>query len=60
MATVYERLKKILIKKLGVKEEEITPSASFAKLKVLSIVQLALPSWIRTFGLIEHLAILFI
>ena len=30
MATVYERLKKILVKKLGVKKEEITPSASFA------------------------------
>ncbi len=30
MATVYERLKKILVKMHGVKEEEITPSASFA------------------------------
>lgn len=30
MATVYERLKKILVKLLGAKEEEITPSASFA------------------------------
>ena len=30
MATVYERLKKILVKLLGVKEEEITPSAQFA------------------------------
>ncbi len=30
MATVYDRLKKILVKLLGVKEEEITPSASFA------------------------------
>lgn len=30
MATVYERLKKILVKLLGVKEEEITLSASFA------------------------------
>ena len=30
MATVYERLKKILVKLLGVEEEEITPSASFA------------------------------
>jgi len=30
VATVYERLKKILVKLLGVKEEEITPSASFA------------------------------
>ena len=30
MATVYERLKKILVKLLGVKEEEITPSTSFA------------------------------
>jgi len=29
VATVYERLKKILVKLLGVKEEEITPSASF-------------------------------
>ncbi|MBA7659095.1 Acyl carrier protein [subsurface metagenome] len=30
MATVYERLKKIIVKKLGAKGEEITPSASFA------------------------------
>ncbi len=30
MATVYERLKKILVKILGVKEEEITPSAKLA------------------------------
>jgi len=29
MATVYERLKKIIVKLLGVKEEEITPSSSF-------------------------------
>ena len=29
-------------------------------LKVLCIEQLGLPSWIRTFGLIEHSAILFI
>ena len=30
MATVYERLKKIIVKLLGAKEEEITLSASFA------------------------------
>jgi len=30
VATVYERLKKILVKFLGVKEEEITLSASIA------------------------------
>ena len=30
MATIYERLKKILIKNLGVKEEAVTPSSSFA------------------------------
>ena len=30
MATVYERLKKIQVKKLGVKEEEITPSTNLA------------------------------
>jgi len=29
MATVYERLKKIIVKLLGVEEEEITPSSSF-------------------------------
>jgi len=30
VATVYERLKKILVKILGVKEEEVKLSASFA------------------------------
>jgi len=30
MATVYERLKKIIVEQLAVEEEEITPSASFA------------------------------
>lgn len=30
MATVYERLKKIIVKQLAVEEEEIIPSASFA------------------------------
>ncbi len=30
MATIYERLKKIIVKRLGDKGEEITPSASFA------------------------------
>jgi len=29
VATVYERLKKILVELLGVEEEEITPSSSF-------------------------------
>ena len=30
MATVYERLKKIIVEQLAVEEEEVTPSASFA------------------------------
>jgi len=30
VATVYERLKKIIVDQLSVKEEEITPSANFA------------------------------
>jgi len=30
VATVYERLKKIIVKQLAVEEEEVTPSASFA------------------------------
>ncbi len=29
MATVFERLKKIVVEQLGVEEEEIRPSASF-------------------------------
>ncbi len=29
MATVYERLKKIVVEQLGVEEEEVVPSASF-------------------------------
>ena len=29
MATVYERLKKIIIDQLGVEEEQVVPSASF-------------------------------
>ena len=29
MATIYERIKKIVVEQLGVKEEEITPTASF-------------------------------
>ena len=29
MATVYERLKKIIVKQLAVEEEEVTPSTSF-------------------------------
>ena len=30
MATVYERLKKIIVEQLAIEEEEITPSSSFA------------------------------
>jgi len=30
VATVYERLKKIIVEQLAVEEEEVTPSASFA------------------------------
>ena len=29
MATVYERLKKIVVEQLGVEEEEVVPTASF-------------------------------
>ena len=29
MATIFERLKKIVVEQLGVKEEEVVPSASF-------------------------------
>jgi len=29
MATVYERIKKIVVEQLGVEETEVTPSASF-------------------------------
>jgi len=29
LATIYERIKKIVVEQLGVKEEEITPTASF-------------------------------
>ncbi len=29
MATVFERLKKIVVEQLGVEEEEVVPSASF-------------------------------
>jgi len=29
VATIYERIKKIVVEQLGVKEEEITPTASF-------------------------------
>ena len=30
MATVFERVKKIIVEQLGVEEEEVTPEASFA------------------------------
>ncbi len=30
MATIFERLKKIVVEQLGVEEEEVVPSASFA------------------------------
>ena len=30
MATIYERLKKIVVEQLGVGDEEVVPSASFA------------------------------
>ncbi len=30
MATIFERLKKIVVEQLGVDEEEVVPSASFA------------------------------
>ncbi len=29
MATVFERVKKIIVEQLGVEEEEVTPAASF-------------------------------
>ena len=29
MATIYERLKKIVVEQLGVEEEEVVPSANF-------------------------------
>lgn len=29
MATVFERVRKIIVEQLGVEEEEVTPSASF-------------------------------
>ncbi len=29
MATIFERIKKIVIEQLGVEDEEVTPSASF-------------------------------
>lgn len=31
MATIYERLKKIVVDQLGVEESEVTPSASFVE-----------------------------
>jgi acyl carrier protein len=30
MATVFERVKRIIVEQLGVEEEEVTPEASFA------------------------------
>ena len=45
MAIVYERLKKIIIDQLSVKEEEITPSANFADdlgLDSLDLVELVM------------------
>lgn len=30
MATVFERVKKIIVEQLGVEEDEVTPGASFA------------------------------
>ncbi len=30
MATIFERLKKIVVEQLGVEEEEVVPSANFA------------------------------
>ncbi|MCD5412502.1 MAG: acyl carrier protein, partial [Dehalococcoidia bacterium] len=30
MATVFERVRKIIVEQLGVEEEEVTPEASFA------------------------------
>ena len=30
MATIFERIKKIAVEQLGVEDEEVTPSASFA------------------------------
>ena len=45
MATVYERLKKIIVDQLSVKEEEITPSANFADdlgLDSLDLVELVM------------------
>jgi len=31
LATVFERVKAIIVEQLGVKEEEVTPSASFVE-----------------------------
>ena len=31
MATVFERLRKVIVEQLDVKEEEVTPEASFAE-----------------------------
>jgi acyl carrier protein len=31
VATIYDRLKKIVVEQLGVEESEVTPSASFAE-----------------------------
>lgn len=31
MATIYERLKKIIVEQLGVEEEKVVPSASFVE-----------------------------
>jgi acyl carrier protein len=31
VATIYERLKKIIVDQLGVEEDEVTPSASFTE-----------------------------
>jgi len=31
MATVYERVKRIIVEQLGVEEEEVTPDASFTE-----------------------------
>lgn len=31
MATVYERLKKVIVDQLGVEESEVTPAASFVE-----------------------------
>ncbi|MBA7538225.1 Acyl carrier protein [subsurface metagenome] len=42
MATVYERLKKIIVKLLRVKEEEITPSTNLVDLGADSLDLIAL------------------